>query len=328
MKQEMNKELEGREAEVLKGEFEGKSEEELTLEKLVEKMKSATEDEFLNMIDTKNDVIDRILDSEEQEIKEEIEAEGQQKEADVEVGENNEQSEEGQEVHKEEGQTESEFNEKEIVLSDKALSNKESLIQRITKEISRDPILKQLSLLSEEDRIAWALENGNEGLIKLMQLQKLETAMMIEEAKKEALKGSLDDTIDYFMKRNEDLLKNPEYRELAQALELKYLRELGVSSYEDLTPNEYAKVLRKVEVRLRKLAGQSETQEKNTDNGVNQESSTRAGISVGDINGGQGMRDNDGIGLLKTLAQDPLKLESALDRLPKNMIDSLLAELE
>jgi len=300
------------------------SEEEL-LKRLVEQMKEgASEDDILGLVDkVSDDAVEEVLEGTENQ-PETQETQSQETESTPEPQTEEPVAEESAKQEEPEPETESE--EKQM-----------TLLEEITQEIQKDPVLRQLAQMSEEDRIAWAQQVGTEGIIKLMQLQKLETAMMIERAKVEAQLPSLDAIAESFYERNKELLQNPVLQEIAKGLELNYLAEMGVSGYWELNPVQLQRLLAKVEARLKEVAkgmgmegvnkDRQDMERKDVKADNNSMNGFRTNPSVGDVGAGKGTQ----VGLediLNRVANDPLSLEEALDKLPKSKIDDLLAELE
>lgn len=290
------------------------------LQNLVEQMKQgATEDDILGLVDKISDEDVQSLDNrvEEQETEAVPEQEAKE-EPEVEAGT--------------EVEAEIEEPEQEVVeAEEEQVSGRKPLIEEIAEQIEKDPILKKLAQLSEEDRIAWAKEAGAEGLIKLIQLQKLETALMIERAKIEAQLPSLEAIGRAFYERNKELLEDDRLREIAKGLELAYMRELGAEAYWELNPVQLQAILKKVEQRLKEIApalrGGSEQKPEEPESKVSEPQARRSAPSVGDIGAGSGASVST-VDILKQISDDPFKLEEALDKLPKSKLDDLLAELE
>lgn len=208
-------------------------------------------------------------------------------------------------------------------------------VEAILQTIDNDPVLRQLIAMNEEERIAWATKNGAMGIAKLLQLQKLETALMIERAKLEATKPSLDAMLESWAKKNAELLQDPTLKEIAVGLEMKFLAERGKMSYEQLSVIEMREMLDYIESTLRSIkqtmsGGASDGvqgQEQGQREGQRQgEVSGRAGLGIADIGGGAPPNQSE-VEVLERIASDPLKLEEAVAKLPPEKLDNLLAEL-
>jgi len=306
------------------------SEEEL-MRRILDEMKNAeSEEDVLSLLDKAEEQGKEVVSDDEQmqevqrqegqEVQEELQQvaeHGFEQGAEQQVGREIEASDEVEEVEEAEGPR--------------------TLVEEIMQKIESDPVLKQLAKLPEEARIAWAKEAGTEGLIKLMELQKLETALMIERAKVEAQLPTLDALIDEFAMRNKDLLQDERIAEIAKGLEMTYLAEMGYRGYWEVPPPQFKRILDRIEKRIREIAqvmgikGQG-VGASGVKGGAKGEiegglSGLRSSPSVGDVGAGRS-GDVGAVDVLMKIADDPFKLEEALDKLPKSKLDEILAELE
>ena len=193
--------------------------------------------------------------------------------------------------------------------------------------IESDPVLRQLASMTEEERVTWATQHGAAGIAKLLQLQKLETMMMIEQAKIEAQKPSLDAMLQSWAAKNAELLQDPMLKEIAKGLEFKFLAERGKTSYEELNVMEMREMLNYIESTIKSIKQKIEGGQEAEKATPSQAEKVRSGVGVADIAGGAPPQQSE-LEILERISSDPLKLEEAISKLPPSKLDDLLAQLQ
>ena len=194
----------------------------------------------------------------------------------------------------------------------------------ILARIEGDPILKHLSVMSEEERLQWAQQNGVAGMAKLLELQKLEMQAEMMALREEAKKPVLDAIIEEWESRNEEWLKDPELREIAEGLDLALIAKKGYQSYTEMSPKELRAHLEEIERRISRL--RSGASQPAAEKGREEGALRKAPPSVGDVSGKGEAGKGDPVDLLMEI-KDPIMLEQAVEKLGKAGIDKLLEKL-
>jgi len=285
--------------------------------KILEEMEGLTEEQMKEILGGEeiDDLEKRLLEEiNEEEVKEE-KVEEKVEEKTLEKG--------GDRDERQEERMQERERQKEVRLEEEA--DDEPTVEDI---IARDPVLRQLSVMSEEERIVWAQANGAQGLAKLMQLQKLEMQAEIEALKQEARSVSLEAIIEDWVAEHQDWMSNPEIRDIAMGLDIALLQKRGVSHYSELSARELKEHLREVEERVKRIVNSVDNAgDRKEKKGTKEEEVRRAG-SIGDLPaGGSGGLGNSPAELLEKVADDPMKLEALVERYGKKL-DDLLSGLE
>jgi len=195
-----------------------------------------------------------------------------------------------------------------------------------------DPVLEILQKMSPQERAAWALKEGPEAVLKLMELQKIEAAKEIQNAVMEQKKMVLEDVLGDWASKNKDILEDPLLGSIAEGLDMKLLKEAGYSSYLELSPRELKEHLGQVEKILRtmqkkgvsgEILKSSEGGEEKKEEKMETEKKVRGEVKhLGDLGAG-GESVMLSAETLESLMDDPLKFEAAV----ANMSTEQLAEV-
>jgi len=188
--------------------------------------------------------------------------------------------------------------------------------------IQKDPVLRQLSAMTEEERVAWAVQNGTAGIVKLMELQRLELQQMIEESRRESSVPVLEKMLYEWTERNKDLLSDDLVQKVAMGLDQVLMQEVGKSSWKDFSPSEFQEHLSRLESLLKQIVSNRLTQTEEPKG-----SQKRPAPSVGDLTGGV-PPETSALDILEKVSADPFKLEQLISKMKPEDLDRLLAQLE
>ena len=285
------------------------------LEQIVEQMKSAqTQDELTELMAKLTDEdIGSVLESEEspQEVSQ---AESSEEPPQAESAEAQQQSEEPQQEELTAQVEEQEEPEPETPTESLSPADK----------IKQDPILRQLSAMTEEERAQWAVQNGTAAMLKLMELQRLEMEQKLYEIQRQQVKPVLDQILADWIAENEEILSDPLIQDVALGLDQVLMSKKGKSSYTDFTPAEFKQHLNDILSAIKKLRGISEPQAQEQ---KPETKSQRTTPSLSDLGGGTPPQTSPA-DLLQKVANDSFKLEELVKKLPQSELDNLLAQLE
>jgi len=193
--------------------------------------------------------------------------------------------------------------------------------------ILSDPVLKHLSLMSPEERVQWAVQNGHLGVIKLMELQRIELEQKLQDLQRASAQPVLDQILSEWAEAHSDILSDPVLRDVAEGLDQVLMERKGKTSYTEFSPSEFKAHLQEIVDIINKLRPQTSQSQSQTQP-QSQPQTQRTSPSISDISGGTPPNPS----LLNTLTQisetDPLKLEEVISKIPSKDLDQLLAQLE
>ena len=184
-------------------------------------------------------------------------------------------------------------------------------------ERKEDPILRQLAVMSEEERTAWAIQNGTAGVLKLLELQRLEFQRELDSLRRESVKPVLQKMLADWTDRNKELLQDEVLQKVALGLDRVLMEEAGKEDWTDFTPTEFQSHLQRIEDYIKKLRPSSSAST----------GSSRPAPSVGDLSGGVPPKTSP-LEMLERVAEDPVKLEQLVSKMKPEDLDQILAQLD
>jgi hypothetical protein len=104
-----------------------------------------------------------------------------------------------------------------------------------------------------EVRADWAVKHGQEGVLKLLELQDTLYRKELARLEFEAKTSVHDSIVDEWAAKNEGLFKDEELSAFAAAIEKQLLVKAGVNSYKELSPSGLKKHLSTVETKVREI---------------------------------------------------------------------------
>jgi len=156
-------------------------------------------------------------------------------------------------------------------------------------KLQGDEVLERLKRMTPAERAEWAAQNGQMGVLKLMELQDQLYREELEKVKGEAKTSVHESIVDEWAAKNEDLFKDEELAGIVEGIERTLLRKAGVTSYKELSPGALRKHLETVEKKAKEVAKKlGKLEEKKED----KEQADTAFRSVGDVSGIAGEKEN------------------------------------
>ena len=186
--------------------------------------------------------------------------------------------------------------------------------------LDSDSVLRQLKAMTDEERIQFALANGVAGVLKLLELQRIEMEERLQALQKEQAKPVLDQILADWVSENQDLLSDPFMQDIARGLDVVLMEKKGKSHYTEFSPPEFKQHLSELRSMLERIA-QPKAEQPQT------KESVRTPPSPADLGGGSPPQASP-VELLAKVADDSFKLEQLVRKLPESELDNLLAQLE
>jgi molybdopterin converting factor small subunit len=154
-------------------------------------------------------------------------------------------------------------------------------------EPKQDDTLERLLRMTPQERAEWAAQHGQEGVLKLLELQDTLYRKELARLEFEAKTSVHDSIVDDWAARNEDIFQDKEMAAIAQGIEKALLEEAGVQSYKELSPAQLRKHLKQTEEKVRAIAEKLGKVSKKEDKKEGEkETALGAFRSVGDVSGG------------------------------------------
>jgi len=161
-------------------------------------------------------------------------------------------------------------------------------------KLQSDEVLERLKRMTPAERAEWATQNGQMGVLKLMELQDQLYREELEKVKGEAKTSVHESIVDEWAAKNEDLFKDEELAGIVEGIERTLLRKAGVTSYKELSPGALRKHLETVEKKAKEIAkklGKLEEKKEDKDKDDDKRLDT-AFRSIGDVSGVAGEKEN------------------------------------
>lgn len=186
--------------------------------------------------------------------------------------------------------------------------------------LQTDPVLRQLRAMTDEERVQFALANGVAGVLKLLELQRIEMEERLQALQREQAKPVLDQILADWVSENQDLLSDPFMQDLARGLDVVLMEKKGKTHYTEFSPLEFKQHLSELRSMLERIA-QPKAEP------AQPKESVRTPPSPADLGGGSPPQTSP-VELLSKVADDSFKLEQLVRKLPESELDNLLAQLE
>jgi hypothetical protein len=192
--------------------------------------------------------------------------------------------------------------------------------------------MEALKAMSPQQRIQWALAQGQDGIARLLMFQEMQLQEQLQQVQQQAQVQSREQVLENILaewaEQNSDILNDPKWSRLAEGIDMVLLRDGGFSSYKELTPAQLKAHLAKVRQVIDTFKGEVKGNEEGVKEGPEGEAQNEPPVHIGDLGGGQGAAEG-GAGLApEALAQlaenDPLKFEEIVSKLPDDKLASLL----
>lgn len=162
-------------------------------------------------------------------------------------------------------------------------------------KLQSDEVLERLKRMTPAERAEWAAQNGQMGVLKLMELQDQLYREELEKVKGEAKTSVHESIVDEWAAKNEDLFKDEELAGIVEGIERTLLRKAGVTSYKELSPGALRKHLETVEKKAKEIAKKLGKLEEKKEGKGKKDEDERLDIafrSIGDVSGVAGEKED------------------------------------